>query len=55
MPTGERVRYTLSALIPRGDSREPLRKGLSSNGLANKQFQEAPSAYAPQSKYSLLK
>jgi len=24
MPTGERVRYTLSAVIPRNDWREPL-------------------------------
>ena len=27
MPTGERVRYTLSALIPRADWREPLTQG----------------------------
>ena len=36
MPTGERVRYTLSAVIPRNDWREPLTQlGPSSNGLAN--------------------
>ena len=27
MPTGERVRYTLSAVIPRNDWREPLTQG----------------------------
>jgi hypothetical protein len=56
MPTGERVRYTLSAVIPRNDWWEPLTQ-LRAQRDAGESSQEkgTTAAELPQSKYSLLK